>query len=197
MNWTQEMKQFLEDEQYGISRKELTEKFNARFGLSMSEDCVHSACKRYGLKNGRDGRFYKGQESPTKGKKMSSEVYAKSAPTMFKKGQVPHNHLPVGSRRWRDYRGHMVEMEKIAEPNDWEFVHRLNWIREKGPIPEGSMVIFADGDTRHNSIENLMLETKTQHCVKNRWFMNGYDRESQEALQKLADLKVAVKRRSK
>ena len=73
-----------------------------------------------------------------------------------------------------------------------------------GRVPDGCMITFADGNSLNCDIENLILETRAQHAIKNskyNRFPKSYDRESAETLNRLADLKMATtkakKRRSK
>ena len=59
------------------------------------------------------------------------------------------------------------------------------------------MVTFADGDTTNWHIENLVLETKAQHGVKNRFNIHGQDKETDEIANTIADLKMAINEKKK
>lgn len=76
------------------------------------------------ITTGTGGFFQKGHVPQNKGKKMSPEQYKKCSGTMFKKGNVPKNYKPVGSKRI--LKEGYVEI-KIADPNQWELEHRLVW----------------------------------------------------------------------
>lgn len=54
------------------------------------------------------------------------------------------------------------------------------------------MVTFADGDTTNWHIDNLLLETKAQHAIKNRHHIHGSDVESGEVANMMADLMIAT-----
>ena len=57
---------------------------------------------------------------------------------------------------------------KIADPNVWEFKHKLIWAEAHGPIPENHCLIFADGNKLNLSIDNLLLVSKAELLVLNR-----------------------------
>lgn len=114
------------------------------------------------------GRRQKGSIPTNKGQKMSKERYAKSAPTMFKKGNrtgaANINYVPVGHESWRaDYM-----YVKVAEKK-WVQKHRLLWEKHHGPIPAGHLVVFRDGNPHNIRLDNLELITKKEHCTRNRW----------------------------
>lgn len=99
-------------------------------------------------------RFKKGHTPPNKGKKVSSDTYAKCAPTMFKKGNSPHNHKPVGTEILR---GDGYIWVKVAEPAKWKQKQRVVWEREFGEIPPGHNVQMKNHDPLDCRIENLYL----------------------------------------
>lgn len=69
--------------------------------------------------------------------------------------------------------------------------HLVEWEEHRGPVPEGYIVTFANGDTLNWHVDNLILETRPQHAVKNRWGIHGYDMESAQAANTIADIKLA------
>ena len=80
-----------------------------------------------------------------------------SVETEFKKGSIPHNHLPVGSvvKKSNGY-----WEKKIAEPNVWETMHKLIWEEAHGPIPDGMVIIFLDGNIDNYQLDNLMMVSR-------------------------------------
>lgn len=155
INYTYEMKQFLAEYVPGHSYKEVTEAFNKKFNVQNNVKAMGSVIKRLGLKNGIDARFGGGRESWNKGRKMSAAQYAKSAPTMFKKGNSPVNHKPVGSERI-DVRDGYVHV-KVEEPRTWKLKHRVIWEQHNGPIPKDSVIVFKDQNKLNCDINNLMM----------------------------------------
>ena len=49
---------------------------------------------------------------------------------------------------------------KAGEPNQWKFLHVMNWTREHGPVPRGKVVIFLDGDKQHCDVSNLLCVSR-------------------------------------
>lgn len=132
-------------------------------------------------------QFKKGTVPPNKGKKMSAELYARCAPTMFKKGQAPVNHKPVGSERV-NVDGY-VEV-KVAEPNKWRLKHRVVWEEVHGPIPPGHNIQFRDGNRQNLSLDNLYMISRAEQCAKENSFHARYP----EELKAVIRLKGSIKR---
>jgi hypothetical protein len=161
--YSEEEKQFLIDNTFGRSCREVAELFNAKFGLQLSTSSIIGSIKRYGLKTGRDCRYSKGHESPNKGKK--GLYFPGSEKGWFLKGRPPHNHDPVGTEKIKDD-GYM--WVKIAEPNKWRQKHRIDWEKVNGPLPPDGRLIFADGDRTNLSLDNLILLTNAELLTANR-----------------------------
>lgn len=139
-------------------------------GLSKSEAFnLSDFSGRLNGKQGRNSRFPKGHVPDNKGKKMSAEVYEKAKPTMFKKGNCPQNHQPVGSIGTRSdhKRGNHHLYIKTAEPNKWEQLHRHNYEAEHGPIPKGMNLVFKDNNYQNCEPDNLELITKGENMKRN------------------------------
>ncbi len=132
-------------------------------------------------------RFRKGCIPPNKGKRMSPELYAKLAPTMFKKGHTPGNHKPVGSERV-NVDGYIER--KVAEPNKWECKHRIIWRQAHGDIPKGYNIQFKDGNPLNCTLENLYIISRAEQMQTQNSLMARYPKE----LQKVIRLRGAVKR---
>src|SRR5436189_5539728 len=89
-------KYYLTEPKLGLSKK-----------VGRSETFVVTRLRQLGLvipkeiieQRKADSRIKKGNIPVNKGKKMRPEVYARCAGTMFKKGQISKNKLPLGSMR--------------------------------------------------------------------------------------------------
>lgn len=112
---------------------------------------------------GTTSRWDKGHVPHNKGKKMPDQIYQKCAPTMFKKGQTPHN---------TNYDGH----ERISKDGYIEvrvrlgkymLKHRHIWEQTNGPIPKGMILTFRDGDKKNVKLENLELITRQEGMARN------------------------------
>lgn len=106
---------------------------------------------------GLSQRFRKGQGGWNKGMK-GLQIGGKE--TQFKRGQMPHNHLPVGSRVISSD-GYL--MEKLAEPRTWGFVHVMTWEAVNGKRPPGHLLRFKDGNPLNCAIENLECISRQEH----------------------------------
>ena len=140
---------WIENNQVGISRKDLALKFNATFKRELSADNLGGLCKRKKWENGLDNVFTEGQESWNKGTKGLTGRNR----TTFKKGQVPHNHKPIG-HEYKNTQGYI--MIKVAEPRKFELKHRHVWQLEHGPIPARHVIRFLDNDRTNCSLDNLI-----------------------------------------
>lgn len=196
--YTDEEKAFMEEYVPGHSYREIQKAFIERFGWEIKIGQVNSYIGNHHLNTGRTGFFEKGMVPPNKGKKMPADIYEKAKPTMFKKGNVPHNYRPVGSERVN--KDGYLEV-KVKDPRTWKLKHRLVWEKANGKIPQDSIVIFRDGNKQNVSIENLILIKKSVNAVLNHTGLMAHNGEMKDAAIKLAELKIetskARKRRKK
>lgn len=192
--YTDEEKAFLREWVYGHSRKEITEEFNRRFNHDFSVKRVTASMKRYGGTTGRTGYFPKGNAPHNKGKKMPPDIYKKCKGTMFKKGQIPTNHRPVGSERV-NVDGYLEI--KIAEPNKWTLKHNYAWEQANGKIPKGHVVIFLDGDVFNLSLDNLKCISRAEHLYLNRNGLRFDNKELTGTAVNIAKLECIVAKKNK
>lgn len=184
----------------GKSTAELVEAVNRKYGAgTIGIRQMKAYKKNHGINTGLTGQFEPGSTPANKGKKMSPEVYEKCAPTMFRKGQTPVNHKPVGtvSVRNNTRKSQRYVYEKVAEPNVWRLKHILEWEKHNGPVPKGKAIIFADGDPLNTDIDNLVMVSRSQLAVMNRWGIRGYDKDTAEAAANVASLKIVVSERKR
>lgn len=203
---TSEMDAFILEHLQGTGPSAMAGLVNEAFGTSFTKGQMKSYYSRNHLDSGLDGRFRKGQEPPNKGKTwdefMPPESQEKSRATTFKLGNIPHNGgNPVGTLSVRhDHKnrgGKPYTWQKVAEPNVWKAKHVIEWEEHNGPVPDGYMVTFANGDTLNWHIDNLVLTSRAQHAVKNRHHLRSFDKESAETCNRIADIKIAISKRRK
>lgn len=106
---------------------------------------------------GSKTRFTKGSTPWNKG--VSHPSTGRTKETQFKKGNRPHNYNPIGTTRFS--KDGYLEM-KITDPNKWAFVHRLEYEKHFGSVPENSIVVFKNGDKTDISKENLEAITRNE-----------------------------------
>lgn len=62
-------------------------------------------------------------------------------------------------------------MVKTAEPNQWEYKHKLVWEKSNGPVPDNHFLIFLDNNQQNCALENLAVVDAGTH---GHMFKNGY-----------------------
>lgn len=180
----------------GRSSQELTDMVNAKYGKDIiTVKHMKAYKKNHNINTGLTGQFEKGHEPANKGKKMSPEVYAKCAPTMFKKGQIPPNHMEVGEYT-HTTDGYLIRkvQENGTQTERFEFVHRAVWEEHNGPIPEGKMVSFLNGDKDNCSIDNLMLIDNELNLELNRRKLRQQEAELTRTGVNIAKLSIATRK---
>ena len=196
----EEQKQFMVEFVPGHSYKEIAAEFSARFGVEYTTNQVRAYCKNHKLHTGRTGRFEKGHVPANKGKKVSPELYEKMKGTMFKAGQEPPNTLPVGTELELADGYVWVKVNDIpkAKKNvNWKQKQRLIYEQEYGPIPDGCIVTFLDGNNRNFDLDNLRAVTREQHSVLNKLGLRFTDKELTKVGIAIADMKIAKRNRKK
>lgn len=159
-------------------------------GISKSPHYMEVVMKRFEAE-AVSFRFKPGHKTANKGVKMSKEVYEKAAPTMFKKGQKPHNTKPVGTENTRvDKIGVPYIYVKIADA-DWRLKHRLVWEEANGKIPHGYRIHFRDRNTLNCELSNLELLSPQEAIDRNR--ITKYPKEVQEVIKLTNKLKRKLK----
>lgn len=135
-------------------------------GLKKDPEHLHQVQQGviHNLNSGATHRFKKGHIPQNKGQKMSKELRAKVESTFFKKGNKPHNTKFDGYERINSEGYTEVRVaQRVFVPK-----HRLIWKQHYGRIPEGHIVIFADGDKTNFAIENLVCVSRGDHAILNK-----------------------------
>lgn len=145
----------------GRCYKEIVEMFNKKFERQIDAKKLKETLRNHGISTGLTGRFKKGNTPHNKGKKFPGT----GNKTTFRKGATPHNKMKVGEDAITTD-GYVKT--KIAEPDVWEYKHKLIWIKAHGPIPEKHSIIFADGNRMNLDIDNLLLVSKAELLMLNR-----------------------------
>jgi hypothetical protein len=102
--------------------------------------------------------------------------------------------VPVGFER-ESKDGYLVI--KVAEEatvpmskDNWRLKHVWLWEQDNGPLPEGHMVMFADGDRRNFAKDNLVAVPTRLMAVMNNVGVEWHDRESLLAAVAIAEMHV-------
>ena len=139
--YSDEEHQFIIDNVEGITLKELTKRFNEKFNLNVTENTIANRKNILGLRSGIvGGQFQKGHIPANKGKKgyMTPEQYEKCKATMFKKGNIPANHRPIGSERIDKRDGSILVKVKDGQlQKNWMSKSRYIYEQAHGKIQIG------------------------------------------------------------
>ena len=189
------MAAYIESIAQGKSTAELVEAVNRKYGEgTIGIRQMKNYKSNHGIHTGLTGRFEPGHVPANKGKKMSAELYAKAAPTMFKKGNVPATRMEVGEYTHTSD-GYLVQKVKETgiQRERFEYVHRRVWEKHNGPVPEGKTVSFLDGNKDNCNIENLVLLNCAENLELTRSGLRFSDAEFTKAGVAVAKLRVAAR----
>lgn len=193
-----EMEDYIRSIAGGRKTGEIAKMVSEHFGIEFTVRQCRAYNKNHDITSGVDCRFQKGHEPANKGKKMTAEQYEKCRETMFKKGDVPANHMEVGEYT-HTTDGYLIQKVKETgtQRERFEFVHRRVWEKHNGPIPEGKMVSFLDGDKDNCSIENLVLIDNAENLEMNRSRLRFEEPELTRTGLLVAKVKVASRERKR
>lgn len=169
-----EMHTYIREIAYGRGYKEIAQMVNERFGDgTIDSKRVHYYLKNHKIKTGRTGYFHKGHVPWTKGKRYEEVVKDPEKrrgfyENQFRKGNVPHNVLPVGAVV-KNSEGYLLRKKQMkgSQWERWEFLHRAVWEEHNGPIPDGMLIGFKDSNPLNCDIDNLMLLSIQEHGAMN------------------------------
>lgn len=176
----------------GHSEDEIREGFWDEFGIILNKSRIKNFKSRFGVRSGTNGGcFKKGQTAWNKGHKMSKSMYARCKPTMFRKGNVPHNYKPVGSERL-NVDGY-IEI-KIDDPKKWILKQRKVWQDHYGEtLKKNDVIIFLDGDRQNFDINNLYKLTRAELVRYNQDHLHTKDHDISLAAANIAKIKARLK----
>lgn len=192
------MEEYIRSIAKGRGVEEIAKAVSDHFGIDFSASQCRAYKKNHDIVSGIDCRFGKGHIPANKGKKMSPEQYEKCKATMFKKGNVPANHMKVGEYT-HTTDGYLVRkvQENGTQRERFEYVHRKVWEEHNGTIPEGKMVSFLDGDKDNCDIENLVLVDMSENLELNRTKMRFDNAELTKVGVTVAKVRVAARKKKK
>lgn len=160
-----------------------------KYGIELTEAKLSNIKFEYRIKSGmRPNAFKKGNIPSNKGVKMSKERYEKCKKTMFKKGQLPAGTREIGEER-KQKDGAIYVKVGI---NEWKPKNRIVWEKNNGPIPEGHIIIFLDGNTENCNIENLAMVSRAENQMLNRRRLRSENPEITKTGINIAKVKMKV-----
>lgn len=163
-----EIRSWLVENNYEYYATELTKEVNKKFGTSYSVNQIRAFRKNNHLRCIHNGRFTNDQTSWCKGKKWD-EIMPKHSQnncmkTCFKKGQFPHNRVPIGTIVMRPDGYSWIKIQDGHGVKNFKQLHYVIYEQAYGPIPDGMIVTFRDQDKSNFSLDNLVLITHAENA---------------------------------
>lgn len=188
-----EVMDYIMENYRGCGPTEMAGRLNREFGTAYSREQIKAFYKNRKLDSGITCHWEKGHVPYNKGR--HPETRGRMAETQFKKGHTPANKLPVGTEIVKDD-GYL--WRKTGEGcREWRQVHRIIWEEAHGPIPEGKILTFLNGDKTDVRLENLALIDLSINATMNNKNRRSRYAEVTEANIALTTLEKTLKERKK
>lgn len=147
--------------------------------LGRSDTFVRTRMRQLGLvipreiieQRKKESRFKSGHIPSNTGKKleefMDPDTIKKFRKNQFAKGNLPHNtatadgEIRIRTERKRQYKWIRTSLGK------WVQLHRHNWEKAHGPIPQGMCLWAKDGDSLNCDPDNWELITRQENVFRN------------------------------
>lgn len=176
-----------------LTREELTAELNKEFDLTITVKQLVSFVKNHKILSGRTGYFEKGSDPWNKGTKG----LMKPNETSFQKGHTPANRKPVGSERIDSKDGYILTKTDQVNPYTgydgfYRAKHVVLWEQHNGPVPNGNVVRFVDGDKTNINIHNLMLVDLGVNAQLNALKYGEHPKETKPTILAIAKLQQAA-----
>lgn len=196
--YTAEQQNFLQDNCKQMSRRELADSFNARFGTNKTAGAIKSYCNNRCWNSGDDGRFKVGCRSwqtGVTGDDFKSHYTDESFERMMSGAKEAQKKLRVGDEIIRHGVPMIVTSTDYTIPylNRLTFKRRYIWEQAHGKIPPGHRIIHLDGDLMNCDLDNLYCVPATfiPMLNKNHWLTD--DRDHTLTAVMLCELNLALK----
>lgn len=120
--------------------------------------------------------------------------------TTFGPGNTPQTWKPIGTQRVNKD-GCLVE--KVSDTRDkrtdWQPVHRMVWIKENGPVPQGHVVVFKPGrkttDAASITPDSVECVTRAENMQRNT--VHRLPKELVQTIQLIGALNRQINKRTK
>ena len=166
------------------SYKKCAEMMSKEFDYKFTSSMIEHKANRLGVKKPNNGANNLDPRSPSI--------------NWFMKGRPSLNTKPVGTETVMRYKdGRIFVTVQIGMPNKWEFKHRLVYKEHYGEIPDGYMVSFADRNYLNFEPDNLILVSKSENAILNKYKLRFNDKDLTKTGLTLSKLIIARGRRTK
>lgn len=136
------------------------------------------------LYRGEKTRFPKGHTPANKGLRRPGWGPGRMKETQFKKGELPHTTVPIGTEVLRKDDYIFVKVSDTAgvpSRRNWKSKHQAIYEAKHGPIPPKHIVIFKDGNKRNFADDNLECISLRANALRNT--IHRYPKEIVQAVQ--------------
>lgn len=169
----------------GRQGKDIVRIFQEETGVRLTLAQLRSWKKNHKCPSGYDTRWRPGHISTYRTPKGSINRGT------FKKGNISVNAVPIGTERVRS--GYIYVKYRDGHLNkNWKRKSVVIWEENNGQIPDGSALMFIDGNTLNCSIENLRLVDKGDLAVANAHYGLSHDPELNETILSAAKLRRSI-----
>lgn len=197
VKYTDEMREFLRQFIPNHSESEIIEAFDDKYGIRLNSAKVGNLKVKLGVRSGtKGGRFERGMTPWNKGMTqeemgISPDGIERIRATQFKRGTISGAALEkcrdlLDVRESQGYQFIKVAPRNKKTPKDnWIPLSKFEWMRQNGrDFPDDCVCVFANGDTRDYSKENLVpvpidvypIVSSSAHGAAIQW----YDRQTLE-----------------
>ena len=80
----------------------------------------------------------------------------------------------------------------MDNPSVWKLKHKLIYEQHYGPLPEGGIILFADGNKSNFDIDNLILTTQREMMAMNKHQFCSTDPELTKTGMAIVRFKLAI-----
>lgn len=219
-NYPREVEEYIANNYGGCSPREMSRRVNKIFGFDFSADQIRTYYRKHGLRSGCKAHIFTGEIKkyildnyaeigPKRMAALVSEkfdiaVTAEQMRSLYDNhdlaSHAPHGGrdiLPVGHEK-RSFDGSvLVKVSGMGDNAVYVRKHRLIWEQAHGSIPEGSYLVFLDGDKSNCQLENLRLVTRQEFSTLVHQNLLTSNPDANESAILIARIRATIKNRSK
>lgn len=180
-----------------LSLGAVTQEFNRYFKTDLSVMQIRGITRNHNMKSGRTGFFEKGAVSWNAGTKGVMQPNSGN----FKKGSIPANQQPIGHERICTKDGYVLIKVDEINPHTgfrgrYRHKHVVIWEKENGPVPDGHVVTFKDGDKTNIDIGNLECIDRNLLCRMNKSQVYDLPKELIPTMKNIVKLRAKIHQRA-
>ena len=176
-----EQEEFLKANAPLLSRKELTERFNERFGTTKNVRAIKSWCNNRGYNSSSDGRFQDGNvswQTGLSGEEFKSHYTKESFQKLIDPMQQGKKTKKIGDEIIKDGEPYIIVSVDYSLPHDKrrQPKRRVVWEQLHGEIPKDHCIICLDGNPMNCEPSNLYcmpIQFRTVLAKNQWWFGNA------------------------